>query len=128
MEEQEQAFEFERRRFSEMHLAPKPLTHHSYFGYSMDELKLSQGLLILHQKELCTYDFLFVIIFFFLTMFLYIYSLTDILVFLNVLARGEQAEFPSAERFNYLLDVLNNGSTSEDNVRHISTHYNDQER
>lgn len=46
----------------------------------------------------------------------------------NCLAHGEQAEFPSAEHFNYLLDVLNNGSTSEDKLRHISTKYNDQDR
>ncbi|KAL5794291.1 hypothetical protein ACOSP7_002885 [Xanthoceras sorbifolium] len=85
MEEHEQAIELERRRFSEMQLASKPLTHHnSYFGYSMDELKFSE-------------------------------------------ARADQAEFPSAERFNYLLDVLNNGSTSDDKIRHITTNYNDQD-
>ncbi|KAK2648295.1 hypothetical protein Ddye_015784 [Dipteronia dyeriana] len=84
IEEHEQAMELERRRFSEMQLASKPLTHHSYFGYSMDELKLSE-------------------------------------------AGAKQAEFPSAERFNYLLDVLNNGSTSDDKMRHISTNYNDQD-
>ncbi|KAJ9686868.1 hypothetical protein PVL29_015638 [Vitis rotundifolia] len=38
-------------------------------------------------------------------------------------AHAEQAEFPSAERLNYLLEVLNNGSTSEDR----STNYNEQE-
>ncbi|XP_059662899.1 zinc finger CCCH domain-containing protein 18 isoform X2 [Cornus florida] len=42
-------------------------------------------------------------------------------------ARAEQAEFPSPERLNYLLDVLNNGSTSEDNIRHISTNHNEQD-
>ncbi|KAH9745222.1 zinc finger CCCH domain-containing protein 18 [Citrus sinensis] len=81
MEEHEQAIELERRRLSEMQLACKPMNHHSYFGYSMDELQVSE----------------------------------------------EQGDFPSAERFNYLLDVLNNGSTSEDQVSHISTHYNDQD-
>ncbi|KAK9284949.1 hypothetical protein L1049_024131 [Liquidambar formosana] len=85
IEEHEQALELERRRLSEFQLAPKPLTHHPYFGYSMDELRLSEAHAV------------------------------------------EQADFPSAERFNYLLDVLNNGSTSEDKVRHISTNYNDQE-
>lgn len=85
MEEHEKALELERRRLSELQLAPKPMTHHSYFGYSLDELKLPE-------------------------------------------AGAEQAEFPSAERFSYLLDVLNNGSsTSEDKVRHISTHCNEQE-
>uniref|UniRef100_A0A2P2JL63 Zinc finger CCCH domain-containing protein 18 isoform X4 n=1 Tax=Rhizophora mucronata TaxID=61149 RepID=A0A2P2JL63_RHIMU len=81
LEEHEQAFEFERRRFSEPQLAPKPLSHHSHFGYSMDELKFSE----------------------------------------------DQGDFPSAERFNYLLDVLNNGSTSEDKLRHINTKYHEQD-
>ena len=39
---------------------------------------------------------------------------------------AEQADFLSAERLNYLLEVLNNGSTSED--RSSSTNYNEQER
>ncbi|KAA8526592.1 hypothetical protein F0562_008205 [Nyssa sinensis] len=41
-------------------------------------------------------------------------------------AHAEQAEFASAERFNCLLNVLNNGSTSKDKVRHIGTNYSDQ--
>ncbi|XP_037496501.1 zinc finger CCCH domain-containing protein 18 isoform X3 [Jatropha curcas] len=81
MEEHGNVLEFERRRLSDLQLAPKSHNHHSYFGYSMDELKFSE----------------------------------------------EQAEFPSAERFNYLLDVLNNGSSSEEKLRHISTNYNDQD-
>ncbi|XWS75876.1 hypothetical protein CRYUN_Cryun01aG0129400 [Craigia yunnanensis] len=85
MEDHEQALEFERRRFSELQLAPKQhLNNHSYFGYSMDELK---------HADAC----------------------------------AEQAAFPSAERFNYLLDVLNTGSTSEEKVRHISTTYSGQD-
>ncbi|KAM7492403.1 hypothetical protein LguiA_035324 [Lonicera macranthoides] len=85
LEEHEQALELEKRRLSELEIAAaKPLSHHSYFGYSLDELKRSE-------------------------------------------AHAEQTEFPSAERFNYLLDVLNNGSTSDDKVRHINTKYNDQE-
>uniref|UniRef100_A0A5B7A079 Zinc finger CCCH domain-containing protein 18 n=2 Tax=Davidia involucrata TaxID=16924 RepID=A0A5B7A079_DAVIN len=84
MEEHEQALELERRRLLELQLVPKAMNHHPYFGYSMDDLKLSE-------------------------------------------ACAEQAEFPSAERFNYLLDVLNNGSISEDKVRHISTNYNEQD-
>ncbi|KAK9924357.1 hypothetical protein M0R45_032730 [Rubus argutus] len=84
IEEHEQALEFERRRLSEMHLAAKPLSHHLYYGYSMDEFK--------HPE-----------------------------------AHAEQAEFPSAKEFNYLLDVLNNGSTSEDKIRHINTNYNDHQ-
>ncbi|XP_062169153.1 zinc finger CCCH domain-containing protein 18-like isoform X4 [Alnus glutinosa] len=35
-------------------------------------------------------------------------------------------DFPSAERFNYLLDVLNSGSASDDN-RHIDTSHTDPE-
>ncbi|GMP53713.1 hypothetical protein CsSME_00019100 [Camellia sinensis var. sinensis] len=85
MEEHEQALELEGRHFSELQLAPKAMNHHhQYFGYPMDELKLSE-------------------------------------------ARAEQSEFQSADGFNYLLDVLNNGSTTDDNVRHINTNYNDQE-
>ncbi|XP_022758928.1 zinc finger CCCH domain-containing protein 18-like isoform X2 [Durio zibethinus] len=82
IEDHEQTLEFERRRFSELHLAPKQQsTNHSYFGYSIDEL-----------------------------------TLTD-----------EQADFPSAKRFNYLLDVLSTDSTSEEKVRHTSTNYTDQD-
>jgi hypothetical protein len=44
MEEHEQALEFERRHLSELQLTPKHLSHHPYFGYSMNELKLSEGL------------------------------------------------------------------------------------
>ncbi|KAK9041127.1 hypothetical protein V6N11_016244 [Hibiscus sabdariffa] len=39
----------------------------------------------------------------------------------------QAADFPTYKRFNYLLDVLNTGSTSEDKVKHISTNYNDQD-
>ncbi|XVF71745.1 hypothetical protein PTKIN_Ptkin12aG0064300 [Pterospermum kingtungense] len=85
VEDHEQALEFERRRFSELQLAPKQhLNSHSYFGYSMDELK-------------------------------------------HAAVYAEQANFPSAERFNYLLDVLNTGSTSEEKVRNISANYNDHQ-
>ncbi|XP_038703251.1 zinc finger CCCH domain-containing protein 18-like [Tripterygium wilfordii] len=82
MDEREQLLELERRRLSELQLAPNSLNHQSCFGYSMDEWRLSE-------------------------------------------ARPEQAEFPSAERFNYLLDVLNNGSNSEDRARPFSSSYND---
>ena len=54
--------------------------------------------------------------------------MTKTFFFYATLACAEQAEFPSAERFKYLLDVLNNGSTSEDKVRHINTNCNDQDR
>ncbi|XP_043691608.1 zinc finger CCCH domain-containing protein 18-like isoform X2 [Telopea speciosissima] len=83
MEEHEQALELERRRLTELQLAPKQLTQ-PYFGYTMDELKLSE-------------------------------------------ACADHNEFPSADRFNYLLDVLNNGSTSDDKTRHTSSIYTDQE-
>ncbi|KAK8588536.1 hypothetical protein V6N12_022968 [Hibiscus sabdariffa] len=42
-------------------------------------------------------------------------------------ADDQAADFPTYKRFNYLLDVLNTGSTSEDKVKHISTNYNDQD-
>ncbi|GAV78368.1 OST-HTH domain-containing protein/RRM_6 domain-containing protein [Cephalotus follicularis] len=84
MDEHEQALELERRRLSELELAHKHVSHHSYFGYSMDELKLAE-------------------------------------------CHADQADFPSAERFNYLLDVLNNGSTSEESVRHININYSEQD-
>ncbi|KAE8668725.1 Zinc finger CCCH domain-containing protein 18 [Hibiscus syriacus] len=46
----------------------------------------------------------------------------------DVLACADKAaDFQTYERFNYLLDVLNTGSTSEDKVNHISTSYNDQD-
>uniref|UniRef100_A0A5B7B6F9 Putative zinc finger CCCH domain-containing protein 18 n=1 Tax=Davidia involucrata TaxID=16924 RepID=A0A5B7B6F9_DAVIN len=72
MEEHELALELERRRLSELHVARKPLGNQSYFGYSMDELKVSE-------------------------------------------ACADHSKFPSADRFNYVLDVLNSGSTSDNN-------------
>lgn len=110
MEEHEQALELERRRLSELQLTPK--TAHPYFGYSMDEFKQhSDGLSYLLKID----DVFFFTIFFFDFIFF---------VALKAAAHAEQAEFPSAERLNYLLEVLNNGSTSEDR----STNYNEQER
>ncbi|XP_048327362.1 zinc finger CCCH domain-containing protein 18 [Ziziphus jujuba] len=84
IEENEQAFELERRCLSELQLGAKPLSHRPYYGYSMDDLKLPE-------------------------------------------ASAEQADFPSAERFNYLMDVFNNGSSSEDKLWHINTNYKDQD-
>ncbi|KAF8414229.1 hypothetical protein HHK36_002229 [Tetracentron sinense] len=43
IDEHEQAIELEMMRLSELQLAPKPLSHQSYLGYSMDELKLSEA-------------------------------------------------------------------------------------
>ncbi|KAG2713851.1 hypothetical protein I3843_04G185500 [Carya illinoinensis] len=71
IEEHEQAHDIESRHLPELQLTPKPLFRRPHFGYSMDELRLSE-------------------------------------------ARVEQAEFQSAKRFSYLLDVLDNGSTGED--------------
>lgn len=42
--------------------------------------------------------------------------------------RAEQTDFPAADHFSYMLDVLNNGSTADDKVRLINTRYDDQER
>lgn len=45
IEEHEQALELEWGHLSELQLTPKPLSRHPYFGYSMDELKFSEGLI-----------------------------------------------------------------------------------
>lgn len=124
LEEHEQALELEKRRLSELEIAAaKPLSHHSYFGYSLDELKRFEGLIkIIKINE-------HNVIFFFFSYFSHYFKPPPINYFsFSYLAHVEQMEFPSAERFNYLLDVLNNGSTSDDKVRHINTKYNDQER
>ncbi|GAV86841.1 RRM_6 domain-containing protein [Cephalotus follicularis] len=81
MEQHEQTLELERRHLAEMQLARKPLANDSYFGYSMDGLKVSE----------------------------------------------DHLNFPSAERFSYLLDVLNNGSSTDDKIRHTDTTCTDQE-
>ncbi|KAA8523577.1 hypothetical protein F0562_010000 [Nyssa sinensis] len=39
----------------------------------------------------------------------------------------DHSKFPSAACFNYLLDVLNSGSTSDDNPKHTATNCSDQE-
>uniref|UniRef100_A0A5B7B5H5 Putative zinc finger CCCH domain-containing protein 18-like isoform X2 n=1 Tax=Davidia involucrata TaxID=16924 RepID=A0A5B7B5H5_DAVIN len=81
MEEHEVALELERRRLSGLQVARKPLGNQSYFGYSMDELKVSE----------------------------------------------DHSKFPSMECFNYFLDALNSGSTSDDNPKHTGTNCADQE-
>lgn len=43
------------------------------------------------------------------------------------LKAAEDRDFTSADRFNYLLDVMNNGSTSDDKARHVNSNYNDQD-
>ncbi|XP_024967564.1 zinc finger CCCH domain-containing protein 18-like isoform X1 [Cynara cardunculus var. scolymus] len=82
-EQQEQALEFERRRFSEMQLAADPNNQLACFATSLEELKLSEG---------------------------------------N--SHAQQMDFPTAEQFNYLLDVLN---SREETIRQINTKYNEQE-
>ncbi|KAL6999156.1 hypothetical protein U1Q18_000316 [Sarracenia purpurea var. burkii] len=42
-------------------------------------------------------------------------------------ASEDHAKFPSAERFNHLLSVLNNGSSSDDNPKHVGTDHGDKE-
>ncbi|KAL5737482.1 hypothetical protein ACOSP7_030243 [Xanthoceras sorbifolium] len=39
----------------------------------------------------------------------------------------DRLKFSSAEHFNYLIDVLNNGSSTDDKVRNVETKYTDQE-
>lgn len=43
--EQEHAFELERRHLAELQLARKPPASQPHFGYSMDGLKVSNGIL-----------------------------------------------------------------------------------
>ncbi|KAH9804087.1 hypothetical protein WN944_002209 [Citrus x changshan-huyou] len=81
LEEQEQAFELERRRLAELQLVRKPMPNPPYFGGYMDGLKISE----------------------------------------------DHLNFPSAERIDYLIGVLNNGSTTGDRVKHVETNYTDQE-
>ncbi|KAK6919226.1 OST-HTH/LOTUS domain [Dillenia turbinata] len=42
-------------------------------------------------------------------------------------ARAEQTDFPSAERYSYLLDVLNSGSTSKEHAGFMANTYDDQD-
>ncbi|GMP53715.1 hypothetical protein CsSME_00019100 [Camellia sinensis var. sinensis] len=124
MEEHEQALELEGRHFSELQLAPKAMNHHhQYFGYPMDELKLSEGF----STVTCNHYYYYVIYLYTKSSFVYPSCFFPFSPF-DASARAEQSEFQSADGFNYLLDVLNNGSTTDDNVRHINTNYNDQER
>lgn len=41
---------------------------------------------------------------------------------------ADHLNFPSAERIDYLLGVLNNSSTTDDKAKHVETKYTDQER
>lgn len=43
-EDHEQALELEARRLSELQLAQRPPSHQPYFGFSIDDLKVSEGL------------------------------------------------------------------------------------
>lgn len=72
MAEQDDNIEAQIRRFSEMQIAPRSFANHSYFGYSMDELR----------------------------------------------AQEDNSEFPSAERYNHVLDVLNNESQGDNLAQH----------
>lgn len=45
IEEHEQAFELERMRLAGLHLAQKPPINQPYFGYSMEGLKVSDGMM-----------------------------------------------------------------------------------
>lgn len=49
-------------------------------------------------------------------------------MFLTVVINADNFNFPSVECFNYLFDVLNSGSTSDDKHKHIDTNYTDHER
>lgn len=81
IQEQKEALELERMHLSKLQLARTPPASRSCFGYSMDELKVSED----HPK------------------------------------------FSSAEQFNSLLNVLKSGPPSDDNTKHASPNYIDQE-
>ena len=67
--------------------------------------------------------------FFFLHFFFFRVMVFLVLILIQIIAYADPFNFPSAERFNYLLDVLNSGSTGDDSKPgHTDTSYSDQER
>ncbi|KAK3009969.1 hypothetical protein RJ639_012361 [Escallonia herrerae] len=54
-------------------------------------------------------------------------SMADQLKLSGNIDHADNSKFPTAERFNYLLDVLNNDSPSDDNPKNTSTNHPDQE-
>lgn len=128
----EEGFKLDRRRFSEMNLTAKPLSHRPYYGYSMDELKLPEGRFDAShfQSTYNNFSIWFVFLAIFRPFILPWPNFHTISHFIfGAVARTEQAKFPYAERFSYLLDVLNNASTSEEKeLVHISTKCNEQDR
>lgn len=46
----------------------------------------------------------------------------------QIITLADPLNFPSAERFDYLLDVLSSGSASDDGKRRHTDTYTDQER
>lgn len=62
MEEHEQALELETRRLAELQLAQQFPGNQPYFGYCMDELKVSEGLLLflfIYEKSMRRLPFYF---------------------------------------------------------------------
>jgi hypothetical protein len=130
MEEQEQALELERRHLAELQLARKQPAGQTYFGYSMDDLKVSNG--ILFYQFVC-FSFVLIFIGWFACFSFYIFFFRImvflVLILIQIIAYADPLNFPSAERFNYLLDVLNSGSAGDDSKPgHTDTSYSDQER
>lgn len=109
--EQERALEFETRRLSGMQLMAKPVNDQSYFGYSMDGLKVSEGIIL-------TYCLVF----------LASYVSYCHFNFNKIISSIGHLNLPSSEQFTRLFDVLNSGSTSDDKFKHTDTNYTDQER
>lgn len=118
LEEQEQAFELERRRLAELQLVRKPMPNPPYFGSYMDGLKISEGLQ--------PFWMLIWIVCIHFSCFLFLYPFFSFNMFLVL--NADRLNFPSAERIDYLIGVLNNGSTTSDRVKHVETNYTDQER
>ncbi|XAR67386.1 hypothetical protein NMG60_11002124 [Bertholletia excelsa] len=97
LEDPELALDLHTRRLSELQLAEKSLANHS----CLSELQLAKKTLANHS---C-----------------FGYSLDELK------ASEAHSKFSSAEGFNYLLDVLNSGSTSDDNPKHEESNHIDQE-
>lgn len=58
-------------------------------------------------------------------MFVIVFS-SDILLYLEV--HADHNDLYTSNRFNYLFDALNIGSTSDDKTKNTGSNYSDQER
>ena len=79
MEEQEQALELERRHLAELQLARKHPAGQTYFGYSMDDLKVSNGILF---YQFVSFSFVLIFIGWFACFSFYIFFFSALWYFL----------------------------------------------